>query len=829
MAVRTSTQSGNFNATSTWGGAAVPVDGDQFVVSAGHIVTVSDDRRPTNGYHDSTIYGKLHITSTGKLRMNGVLTVDMNTGATKHFVSGDSASGAFFRMDNAAVLEIRGTNSDIHYLRINNEQWVWVELDGTNPNSKTTLSSNVSIASDSIPVVSSSGFAAGDWISSFVEAENIDDWEIQGYCRQEGWKIHDVSSNTIYVKDFVGPESEILFVNSTQIRVQNASLFRVGRKIIFGTGSNRNTKTITNINTTTNIITLNSSVTGSVVGEKIYYTGVDKYHGLGDSVQKVATPLLADANSGQNQITVASTAGMTVGTRIFIEANNPSDTSWDYEMVYTISGINGNTITLTDNLGNNRKEGAWIAIYDRDTKVVSTSVGDSAQRPFIYFIHNTSSTMYYRRYRIRNVLFEGIGSNSSNSTWYRGIGLNGYCSYENNSYGEFASSFEGCTFRPNNRGNNACTYSRDWHQGIYRNNIFYDGALNFWGYSGGNSRNFMFNISARANYSCMHNDGMYGVDHSIEYNLFSRSEDYGIFLYHDEEGSSSFRQNYVTYHNNRPLYTFYNSNNQVIQNCYIDGFRYWPYIGIRGGDQIFLNCYLGNIWDATGESYAVSGTYISDQDQKRPFRSAATPSLCVSVNHNWEKDKIAEWGGYSWREWDRTENAWFTRRTLNTGALSGFVEGTYVPAGSTVYIGAEIKMSSGFSGNIPYLVAYNLQGYYGATDGTPGRGSSGSSQDSYATGFQEVLGFTSACLTDYERITLTVQPQNYDYYLNFSIYSNSTNAANNDEGWYQKPLEVYVSNRSPIVSKNTLTYNNTKLGEGNSANERKVRIGGRIK
>ena len=107
MATRTSSQSGNFNATSTWGGSAVPVDGDQFVVSAGHIVTVNDDRRTTNGYHNSTINGKLHITGTGKLRMNGQLDIT-STGSSGYFTSGDSTTGAYFRMDNGAVLEIKG-------------------------------------------------------------------------------------------------------------------------------------------------------------------------------------------------------------------------------------------------------------------------------------------------------------------------------------------------------------------------------------------------------------------------------------------------------------------------------------------------------------------------------------------------------------------------------------------------------------------------------------------------------------------------------------------------------------------------------------------------
>ena len=98
MASRTSTQSGNFNSTSTWGGSAVPVDADQFTVAAGHIVTVNDDRRTTNGYHDSVINGKLHITGSGKLRMNGILDV-ISTGNDDYFTENNSSTGAYFRME----------------------------------------------------------------------------------------------------------------------------------------------------------------------------------------------------------------------------------------------------------------------------------------------------------------------------------------------------------------------------------------------------------------------------------------------------------------------------------------------------------------------------------------------------------------------------------------------------------------------------------------------------------------------------------------------------------------------------------------------------------
>ena len=40
MATYTSSQSGNFSATATWGGSGPPADGDKFVVASGHTVTI---------------------------------------------------------------------------------------------------------------------------------------------------------------------------------------------------------------------------------------------------------------------------------------------------------------------------------------------------------------------------------------------------------------------------------------------------------------------------------------------------------------------------------------------------------------------------------------------------------------------------------------------------------------------------------------------------------------------------------------------------------------------------------------------------------------------
>ena len=48
MAQLTSTQSGNWTASTTWGGST-PADGDTFIISQGHKVTVDSDTRTTNG------------------------------------------------------------------------------------------------------------------------------------------------------------------------------------------------------------------------------------------------------------------------------------------------------------------------------------------------------------------------------------------------------------------------------------------------------------------------------------------------------------------------------------------------------------------------------------------------------------------------------------------------------------------------------------------------------------------------------------------------------------------------------------------------------------
>ena len=848
MATRTSTQSGNFNSTSTWGGSAVPVDGDAFVVSAGHIVTINDDRRTTNGFHDSTVYGKLHITGSGKLGMNGQLTISNINGTSMtstddYFAEGDASTGPYFLMDNGALIEMKGNNADNHSIRMKNHYIMTFEINGTNPNATTTSSANCSIGNSSISFSSSTGFAEGDWFQIYRDVSNIVDYEYDGNLN-EGFIVHDIDGNTVYVRHFVSPYAKVTRVSGNKLFVDDATVFRVGYKVIFGTGSNRNIRTITAIGKNANRITLDSSVSGTIpVGECVYQTGTEKYHYSGDTIQKIATPITADAASGQNQIQVASTAGMAVGKRIVIEANDPGDTNWDYENVYEISGISGNTITLTTNLANARKEktethcAGWVLIFDRDTVIKAKTVeadGEattSEDRPYIYIEGNTNSNAYKRRFRLRNCLFEGIGSNTTNTTWYRGVMSRGYFSYETSSNGLYASVIEGNVYRPNNSGNNATFATRDFHQGIIRNNVSVNAQHGFWKYSSGNNQSWHGNFASRHHYTCMLYEGFYEPYSEFAYNYLSRSDDYGMLMYHHRTAASNVMHNYYMLNEQRPWYDYYNAHNIVRRRNYFNYYRSWPYIG-TGGDCIWLDTYFGNDWDATsGSTSPVNGIQIVSDGNNRPDRMTS-PQKHTAVNHNFKDGATCQWHGYRYREWDDTENAWKNYHDTSTNNESGMPQAVFIPAGATAYIAGEVKLGSGFSGTFPALVARHVSSYL---YGRHYDGSTTSSQrsetvaDSYWNGHFESVDFTSAAASAYERKTLTISPTNYDYYLTVYIRSNNANMGDGTEHWFEKPIEIYTDKGNGNVEKKFITHTQVRRGINTSATRRKKRIGGRLK
>ena len=96
-------------------------------------------------------------------------------------------------------------------------------------------------------------------------------------------------------------------------------------------------------------------------------------------------------------------------------------------------------------------------------------------------------------------------------------------------------------------------------------------------------------------------------------------------------------------------------------------------------------------------------------------------------------------------------------------------------------------------------------------------------------GHQESVQFTTSAIGAYERKTLTISPVTYDYYLAVAIYSDSANAADNLEHWFQKPLEIYLDKTSNVKEKKFITQQQVRRGFNTSTTRRKKRIGGRLK
>ena len=119
MAAFTSTQSGNFSASSTWGGGGSPsANGDTFNIAYGHTVTLDTAFSISSGFGDSYIYGilKNSQSANSELRMNG-----------RVYIKG---GGCLHLCDNSGEVTTKilfdGSNSDTHGLCQENEQMhIW--------------------------------------------------------------------------------------------------------------------------------------------------------------------------------------------------------------------------------------------------------------------------------------------------------------------------------------------------------------------------------------------------------------------------------------------------------------------------------------------------------------------------------------------------------------------------------------------------------------------------------------------------------------------------------------------------------------------------------
>jgi hypothetical protein len=100
MATRTSTQTGNWADTSTWGGSAAPGDGDIAIITSGHTVTVAANA--TVGSNSANVGDAVEIRATDSTTFGKLI---VNDGVTLTLKGNDDTSNTAMEIDRYAVFE----------------------------------------------------------------------------------------------------------------------------------------------------------------------------------------------------------------------------------------------------------------------------------------------------------------------------------------------------------------------------------------------------------------------------------------------------------------------------------------------------------------------------------------------------------------------------------------------------------------------------------------------------------------------------------------------------------------------------------------------------
>ena len=852
MAARTSQQSGNFSASTTWG--ALPADGDTFTIVAGHSVTSSTVDMPTNGYGDITVHGCWSMQSGSQFKLNGRATI--RGGEDNYFTEGESNSAGKFEMKPNTELVLNGTNSEQHGVWCETEKRTQVICDGGEKNLTDVISCSAYLdyQQDFLPVATASNFAAGDWISVFSRFE--------GYqvMSDENFFVHDVdttaNNHKIYYRQFVSPTAVIQrFKSPRVIQVDNAKVFRVGYKIIFGTGSDRNVVTITGIDFLRNFIAIDANVSGTIsnlIGKTIYQTGNEKKHfngfgtnllvQSGSQVRRNATTLTTAIETADStaDIVVGNASDLAVGDEILIDVNNDTNTGWDYDTKYTITAIAGTTVTLDDQVRYVHKVGSLVTILTRDCVI---RCDDADDRVFIYIENWTSANnnAMTRRIRFKDVQFKGLGGNTNNNFYRAGVCIAGYNggldpdSTDTLNYG-YQSEATNCTW------DGSANNSNDTYRGFMvrsswgmetRNIVSYDGYYNMYNWGYGAHAKFNGCYMTRSDHTGFLLDNSSEVYCDVNYMYITRVESYGTIWYHTRENVN--RRHWIMLNNQgRPYYDFYSSPNQLNDRFHMDGFTYWPYMGDGTGPVYFLDSYIKNRWDVTapeGFTPVQYSNYLRQYSHPRTEwdRTTGTTGKVVYQEYNHEIDGLAMQIGQCLKEWQNDGGYW--KVYFGDDSAAGVMDIVYVPAGTTVRLSCELQ-SVGTDGNFTYprltakmsgdykMGRYNL-GEYDTTIYT----STNKPNPNKSVGFREDVAYTNASIGNFQNKTLTIQPQKCGFYLLYGVRVSSTNTR--EEHFFMKePIVRFDKAGSAEVRLDRNTPNKPVVRS--NFNTIKKRISGRI-
>jgi len=188
------------------------------------------------------------------------------------------------------------------------------------------------------------------------------------------------------------------------------------------------------------------------------------------------------------------------------------------------------------------------------------------------------------------------------------------------------------------------------------------------------------------------------------------------------------------------------------------------------------------------------------------------------IEADFEYDSVINYTYYARFIWIPEEGAYLINRTFHDQSERATVRETfYVPAGSTARVRISCKPTTGFSGSEPNAFVQTLSAFtdYSTDGGDPFGGSNeGASRDSTFTLGQVFASFESN--TDYQNIDLTVPAVAFSRYLSAGVGVHNTDT---QEGFYMKPIEVYLDNmptHPDMLRLNTTETSNSPVRYGDS-------------
>lgn len=340
MATKTASVSGLWSDTATWGGAAVPINGDGFNIPAGIVVKCDVDQSGmANGMAASVIDGLLHFDADTNtcLKMNGNLT----------------GTGALYICERATVTGFTLTTDKTNTYQVSRSLDVATVEDTLGAGYLDAVEELVETAID---VENAARVAQGlnemmpDAVQTFIETTRagLTLSQILAYVEATPASFyHDSVNDLLYIhtSDSTDPSGKTITVIEPINRPAAGSEYR-------------------------NYILFNSTGT-------IAMTGTPIIRAYGWYPEREWTQLAADAAAGQNQIVLKHDYEIQQGDKLIIGSGteNIGAIAETAKGLYTVSAYDSGTktVTLTANLGTNRLLGDYVALASAPIKKARTS------------------------------------------------------------------------------------------------------------------------------------------------------------------------------------------------------------------------------------------------------------------------------------------------------------------------------------------------------------------------------------------------------------------------------------------------------------------------